>query len=232
MRDGRVAYVLTAVIRPDALRATLSTQDLPDGAAAKVLDRRYNVVARSLDDSRRVGRPASADLVTLLQRGERAGQATTRTLEGCHVYTVYFRRERATVLPRSAGHVRGVINLRGQVVPVLDVRRRFGLAHRDPDAETVLIVVQVPSTSDTSTTVGLLVDGVSDVVEIDEANVRPAPEVCGAQARDFVRGIAPLDGKMLLLLDLPALVGNVDQLGRDGAGVVAAGARETAAYGS
>ena len=118
--------------------------------------------------------------------------------------------ERATVLPRSADHVRGVINLRGQVVPVLDVRRRFALEHREPDAETVLIVVQVPDVAGGKTTVGLLVDGVSDVVEIDPANVRPAPEVCGARARDFVRGIAPVEQRMLLLLDLPALIGDLE----------------------
>jgi purine-binding chemotaxis protein CheW len=118
--------------------------------------------------------------------------------------------ERATVLPRSAGHVRGVINLRGHVVPVLDVRHRFGLEVREPDAETVLIVVQV-SHGGRLATVGLVVDGVSDVVEVENDSVRPAPEVCGAQARDFVRGIAPLDTRMLLLLDLDALVGEVPE---------------------
>jgi purine-binding chemotaxis protein CheW len=116
--------------------------------------------------------------------------------------------ERTTVLPRSLDHVSGVINLRGNVVPVLEVRRRFALEHRAPDAETVLIVVQVMRNG-AVTTVGLVVDAVSDVIEIDRGNVRPAPAVCGEQARDFVRGIAPVEQRMLLLLDLGALVGDV-----------------------
>ncbi len=118
--------------------------------------------------------------------------------------------ERATVLPRSAGHMRGVINLRGHVVPVLDVRLRFGLEVREPDAETVLIVVQVTHGTRVAT-VGLVVDGVSDVVEVENDAVRPAPDVCGAQAREFVRGISPLETRMLLLLDLQTLVGEVPE---------------------
>lgn len=118
--------------------------------------------------------------------------------------------ERATVLPRSADHVRGVINLRGHVVPVLDVRRRFGLEHREPDAETVLIVVQVLREGRDALVVGLLVDAVSDVVELDESELRPAPEVCGAEARDFVRGIVAVEEQMVMLLDVPAVVGEVE----------------------
>jgi purine-binding chemotaxis protein CheW len=116
--------------------------------------------------------------------------------------------EKPTELPQSSDHVRGVINLRGVVVPVLDVRARFGLDLREPDAATVLIVVQLSEPR--SMTVGLVVDGVSDVVELDEAAVRPPPEVCGRQALDFVRGVAPMDRQMLLLLDVAKFVGDVD----------------------
>jgi purine-binding chemotaxis protein CheW len=115
--------------------------------------------------------------------------------------------ERPTELPQCAPHVRGVINLRGVVVPVLDVRARFGLDLREPDAATVLIVVQLIEPR--GMTVDLVVDGVSDVVELDEAMVRPPPDVCGRQALDFVHGVAPMDGEMLLLLDVAKFVGDV-----------------------
>ncbi len=112
--------------------------------------------------------------------------------------------ERVSAIPRTPAHVLGVINLRGTVVPVVDVRARLGMAPREVTATTVVIVVRIPA-SGGAITVGCVVDAVSDVVDLDPAHVGPAPDICGTIDRHFVRGVTTLDARLMLLLDLEGL---------------------------
>jgi len=98
----------------------------------------------------------------------------------------------ATPLPHSPPFVRGVINLRGAVLPILDLKARLGLGEAQPNARSAIIVVHIGRRL-----VGLLVDGVSEILAADPSTVQPTPNVgCDVVSR-FVRGIIALEGRMI-----------------------------------
>lgn len=113
--------------------------------------------------------------------------------------------EKATEIPNTPDYVLGVINLRGAVIPVIDLRRRFGLQPREFGKLTVVIVVRTGAEV-SSKTMGFVVDAVSDVYNINLEEVRPAPEFeTGVETR-FVKGLATVEDKMIILLDLDHVV--------------------------
>lgn len=114
--------------------------------------------------------------------------------------------EKVSRMPRTDQHILGVINLRGTVVPVLDVRTRLGLEAREVTPTTVVIVVHIQHPAKGALVVGCVVDAVSDVATIDAATVRPAPDACGSVERHFIQGVAPIDDRLVLLLDLARLI--------------------------
>ncbi len=111
--------------------------------------------------------------------------------------------EPCTRLPNTPEHVLGVINLRGSVVPIVDLRRWLGMPPREPDKLTVVVVLRLP-VGENDKVLGLVVDAVSDVHEIDPDQVRPPPLDSGVDGR-MVRGLATVDDKMIILLDLAQL---------------------------
>jgi purine-binding chemotaxis protein CheW len=113
--------------------------------------------------------------------------------------------EKPTRLPHAPEYVQGVINLRGAVVPILDLRRRFGLGEAEYGRTTVVIVVKV-ETPRGEMTAGMVVDGVCEVCNIGVQDLRAPPELAAAIDTDFVRGLAMVDDKMLILLDVARLV--------------------------
>jgi purine-binding chemotaxis protein CheW len=113
--------------------------------------------------------------------------------------------EKPTRLPHSPLHVQGVINLRGAVVPILDLRRRFGLGETEYGRTTVVIVVKVDSARG-ELTAGIVVDAVCEVCNISGEDLRPPPEVGSPIDADFVRGLAMVGDGMLVLLDVVQLV--------------------------
>jgi purine-binding chemotaxis protein CheW len=117
--------------------------------------------------------------------------------------------EKAAQIPRTEAHVLGVINLRGAVVPVLDVRMRLGMSSHDVTATTVVIVVQIIHAQTCTVTVGCVVDAVSDVATIAMETIRPAPRVCGSIDTHFVSGVATLDKRLVLLMDLGRLIAEI-----------------------
>jgi purine-binding chemotaxis protein CheW len=109
--------------------------------------------------------------------------------------------ERCTEIPNTPDYVLGVINLRGSVIPVIDLRRRFGLQPRAFGKLTVVIVVRMEH-EDGSKIMGFVVDAVSDVYNIEVEQIRPVPELDAAVETRFVKGLATVDEKMIILLDL------------------------------
>ena len=93
VRKGRVQYVISAVVRPDSFLKLLDLQNVAGQGVIAILDRNYNVVARSLNQVTSVGRPASSSLIRVLESGASQGSATSRTIEGVPVYTVFHRSE-------------------------------------------------------------------------------------------------------------------------------------------
>jgi purine-binding chemotaxis protein CheW len=110
-----------------------------------------------------------------------------------------------TRVPYSPPYVLGVMNLRGMIVPVIDLRTRLNLEQRNFDASTVVIVVRVQS-SRGEKTVGIVVDGVSEVYSVLAEAIKPIPDIGAVADATCVKGIATVDGKMVMLLDINALV--------------------------
>ena len=110
-----------------------------------------------------------------------------------------------TRVPYSPNYILGVINLRGAIVPVVDLRVRFSLASAAFDAATVIIVVHVPGARG-ERIVGIVVDAVSDVYSVASHNIQPPPDAMGAVDQMYVTGLANLDGKLVIILDIERLV--------------------------
>ena len=107
----------------------------------------------------------------------------------------------ATPLPRAPGYMKGVINLRGAVLPIIDLGARFGLRTAEPTARHVIMVAHIAGRL-----VGLLVDAVSDILQLDEGAVQPTPDVASDEVRTFVKGIFVIDGRMISLIDLSLIL--------------------------
>lgn len=114
-----------------------------------------------------------------------------------------------TRLPHAPSHVLGVLNLRGSVVPIVDLRMRFGLPQVEFTPLTVIVVLSVQGPSGRRD-VGLVVDGVSDVIDLDASQLRAAPGDEAGAGGDVIEALATVENRMLILLDVDAL------LGRDG----------------
>ena len=107
----------------------------------------------------------------------------------------------ATPLPGAPAYVRGVINLRGAVLPIVDLSGRLGLGSAVPSARHVIIVARLGMR-----TVGLLVEAVSDILSISEDAIQATPDVACDTVRSFVKGVIPMDGRMISLIALDGLL--------------------------
>jgi purine-binding chemotaxis protein CheW len=106
-----------------------------------------------------------------------------------------------THLPRQPDYVRGVLNLRGVIVPIVDLRCRFGQGTTEATALHIVIIVQIGTKL-----VGLLADRVLDIVSLDGTQIQPVPRVVQAARLDFLSGIVTVDDAMIALIDLPNLL--------------------------
>ena len=111
-----------------------------------------------------------------------------------------------TKIPHAPPHVLGVLNLRGSIVPIVDQRMRFSLDRAEYTAVTVIIVVAVMSSAGRRD-FGVVVDGVSDVVDVNTEEVKAAPDLGARGATDYIRGLVPVSDRMVVLLDIDRLIG-------------------------
>jgi purine-binding chemotaxis protein CheW len=111
----------------------------------------------------------------------------------------------ATALPRSPDFIRGVINLRGVVLPIVDLALRLGFRSADPTARHVIIVTQIGDHL-----VGLLVDAVSDILTITEEAVQPTPDVASGSVQTFVLGLLTMDDRMISLIGLDRVLPDLE----------------------
>jgi purine-binding chemotaxis protein CheW len=107
----------------------------------------------------------------------------------------------ATPLPNVPAHVRGVVNLRGVVLPVLDLRCRLGWGDTDPTARHVIIVVRIGEQLQ-----GLIVDAVNDIVSVAPEAMQPLPDMGDVEASRYLDGLATIEDRMILILALDRLV--------------------------
>lgn len=117
--------------------------------------------------------------------------------------------EKPTAIPNTPDYLEGVINLRGAVVPIMDLRARLRLERASYDKTTVVIVLKV--IGERERTVGFVVDAVSDVYNIPADSMRPTPEFGQGVATDYVKGIAMVNERMLILLDIEALMSEAER---------------------
>jgi purine-binding chemotaxis protein CheW len=110
-----------------------------------------------------------------------------------------------TPVPGAPAHIRGVMNLRGQVIPVSDLRVRFGLEERAYDRFTVIILLQIAER-----VMGAVVDSVSDVVDVDPSATSEVPDMGAAVDQTHLSGLMTMDDDVVLTLRVDALVGSVD----------------------
>jgi purine-binding chemotaxis protein CheW len=111
------------------------------------------------------------------------------------------RMSEITSVPRAPEFVRGVINLRGRILPVLDLKRKLGLGEVAAGRATRIVVVRVGERL-----LGLLVDGASQVLKIAVSRIEPPPEEVLEKGGDYIRGVAKLDDRLIILVDLGRLL--------------------------
>jgi purine-binding chemotaxis protein CheW len=110
----------------------------------------------------------------------------------------------ATPIPGAAPHVAGIVQVRGRVVPVVDVRARFGLESAERTLDSRLVIG-----SDGGRSVALLVDSAREVVKLESEQVEPPPAIVADEAKGFVKAVARLGDRLLMLIDFKRVIGEV-----------------------
>lgn len=110
-----------------------------------------------------------------------------------------------TEIPNTPSYIKGVINLRGSIVPIIDLRERFALPAIPYGPTTVVVVLRVVR-GDRSRIMGLVVDAVSDVYSVSSGGTSPPPDLGGVIDVTFVKGLATVDKKMVIVLDIDRLL--------------------------
>lgn len=110
-----------------------------------------------------------------------------------------------TRVPKTARYVKGVINLRGVVTPVIDLRERFELPISSNEETTRIIIITLETME-----VGFVVDSANDVLDIDATSIEQQPEVVGSLEEEFIAGVAKLDNRLLILLHLDKVLNPLD----------------------
>ena len=107
-----------------------------------------------------------------------------------------------TQVPNSEEYVEGVINLRGKVIPIINLRTKFGFEEKPKDDSSRIIIMEINNITN-----GLIVDAVSEVLRIPSSIIEPTPPMSSDHNSKFIRGIAKLDSRLIILLDIDNLIG-------------------------
>ena len=110
-----------------------------------------------------------------------------------------------TRIPNTPEYLKGVLNLRGTIVPIIDMRMRFNLETMEYNAETVIIVLSV-QTGSGERVVGIVVDSVSDVLSVKTEEIKPSPDFGGSVNTEFIDGLATIEEQMVMLLDIDKML--------------------------
>lgn len=102
-----------------------------------------------------------------------------------------------TKVPKSPDFVEGVINLRGKVIPIIDLRKRFGLPQAELGKYSRVVVINMGGRM-----IGLIVDSVSEVLRLSESAIEPAPPIVAGIDSEYIKGLGKIEGRLLILLDL------------------------------
>ncbi len=120
-----------------------------------------------------------------------------------------------TKIPQTPEFMRGVINLRGSVVPVIDLRLKFGMSKTDQTVNTCIIVVEVSMDGET-TILGALADSVQEVIEMEPDQIEPAPHIGTNLNTDFIKGMGKHEGNFIMILDIDRVFSSEEMLAVQG----------------
>ncbi len=161
-------------------------------------------VAQTLGNEIHVGTADEGEqLLTFLLAGEEYGVDILRVQE-------IKGWDSVTVIPNTPEYIKGVINLRGTIIPIIDLRLRFSLESIDYGPTTVVIVLRV-ELEGRSRIMGIIVDAVSDVYNVPEEGMKPPPDFGALVDTEYVSGLMSVDEKMVIALDIDRLL-NADEL--------------------
>jgi purine-binding chemotaxis protein CheW len=116
------------------------------------------------------------------------------------------RMREITRVPNSPSYVEGVINLRGKVIPVVNLREKFGLQGKENDEQSRIMIMDIQGI-----TMGLVVDAVSEVLRVPSSIVEPTPPMASNISTEFIKGIAKLEDRLIILLDMDRLLGKSEE---------------------
>lgn len=117
------------------------------------------------------------------------------------------RMTEITRVPNSPSYVEGVVNLRGKVIPVVNIRAKFGLMEKETDARSRIMIMDIQGI-----TMGVVVDSVSEVLRIPADIVDPAPAMASSIGGEYIKGIAKFDNRLIILLDLDRMLGKSEEM--------------------
>ncbi|MFV8828810.1 chemotaxis protein CheW [Alkalihalobacterium sp. APHAB7] len=120
------------------------------------------------------------------------------------------RMQPVTRIPRTFHFITGVMNLRGVITPIIDLRKRFGIEPKQSDDATRILVI-----SKDEIEIGFIVDGANDVIDIPLEKIEPTPEVVGGVEADYLRGVVKLENRLFTLLNIDKVMTNVDILSKE-----------------
>ncbi|AFR70049.1 chemotaxis protein CheW [Brachyspira pilosicoli] len=111
------------------------------------------------------------------------------------------KMEKITLIPNAPDYVEGVINLRGNIIPIVDLKKRFNLEENDGEKNTGIIIVKIDDVD-----MGIIIDAISKVVSIATSNIQPPPPMLSGIGQKYIKGVAKLEDKLLVVLDLEKLI--------------------------
>jgi len=144
-------------------------------------------------------RSEELQLVSFYLGGEENGIDILRVQE-------IIRMQAISRIPKAPEYVEGIINLRGKVIPIINLRMRFGLEKKENDKQTRIIVVKIEGKI-----LGLIVDSVSEVIRLPTSMIEPPSPIVTGKGSAYIRGVGKIGNKLLILLDLDRLLGEVEK---------------------
>jgi len=120
------------------------------------------------------------------------------------------QKQNITHVPKTPEHILGIINFRGDILPVIDTRRKFNLPNTNSSEKYVVIVFDITNPDNTKTIIAATVDMVKDVIVINQQNIKPVPELGLSYDSRFIQGAVRTDEGFILLLDIEKILSNKD----------------------
>lgn len=112
-----------------------------------------------------------------------------------------------TPIPQTPDFVSGVINLRGKIIPIIDLRLKFGLPYREYTNRSCIVVVELVDQNEQATHLGLIVDTIHEVINISESKIYQLPLINSRIESDYIKGMVEIEGQIMVVLDIESIVG-------------------------